>query len=43
MAQSHFGHQSLKAVAPNRRGAGLTLILVEDLNACLFPSSFVRA
>src|SRR5438270_315664 len=35
VAQSHFGDQPLKAVAPKRRCTRLALILVNDLNASL--------
>ena len=43
MAQSHFSHQQLKTIASNGRGARLSLILVNDLDTCLFPPQFVRA
>jgi hypothetical protein len=37
VAQSHFGHQPLKSIAPNTRGARLALILVNDANTSLVP------
>src|SRR5205807_2890933 len=43
VAQSYFGNQQLKTVTPNGRSAGLALILVNDLNTCLFPPQIVCA
>ncbi|HET8852721.1 MAG TPA: hypothetical protein VFN02_09350, partial [Ktedonobacteraceae bacterium] len=41
MAQSHLSHQQLKPIAPDGRGTRLALILVNDLDSCLFPSQVV--
>src|SRR5258708_28592158 len=42
VAQSHLGHQPLKTVASNGRCAGLSLILVNNLDNCMLPSQLLR-
>jgi hypothetical protein len=41
VAKSYFSHQPLKTVASDGRGAGLALILVNDLDASWFPSQLL--
>ena len=43
VAESDFSHQPLKPVASNGSGAGLALILVNDLDASWFPSQLLGA
>src|SRR5205807_7296986 len=43
LAQSHIGHQSLKALSLRRRGPRLSLVLVDDHDALLRPAQGERA